>query len=329
MIAVVNGTDGAIALGKTTLAPGTISHAVPSRTTTVVVHGKKVALKDAEKFMAKNHTSHMTSKDGVGVFEVRTADGTHALYVTESTHNGQALGTFVSPAGVLYFNKTAGGPIPSGFLPFGTPGSAYPGSMYSGSMNPHGGSNMAPIIPGKMPMPAPHIPDAVIDAFGPTVACDRPLELAGMDRLMSDIRLAQAQGDYPPVRLVPQDKSLPTRIEFAPALVTARAPGIASSKACGMTPAEAIAAHGETLVAAPLRPQDVMTTYASEGPRYRGGFVTHPRGGVPLGFGQATLNLTPQSDWALCRKENVKRINYMMDRLADLQIAAMNSGSPL
>jgi hypothetical protein len=50
---------------------------------------------------------------------------------------------------------------------------------------------------------------------------------------------------------------------------------------------------------------------------------------VPLGFGQATLNLTPQSEWATCRKENVERINYMMDRLADLQIAAMNSESPL
>ena len=147
---------------------------------------------------------------------------------------------------------------------------------------------------------------------------------------MGSIRMAQAQGDYPPVRIIPRDASQSgPRLEYNAGLVTARPPGIASTGICSMTPAEAIAAQGETLVAAPLRAQDVMSTYVSEGPRYRGGMIMHPRGGVPLGFGQATLNLSPENEWAKCRKENVQRINYMMDRLADLQIAAMNDGSPL
>ena len=333
MIRILNGTEEPLTikrfwkLGKMQVPPNVVTTPIPALDSTVIIGPHKAGLKRVEKQLkeAASGTQALswTMVDGLSFFRVKMADGSAALLVTTRTLPSSAVGTYHNLHGALYYNRFPGGTVPYGFKmlePSGGSGSGASAAAPGLFVVP------APSVPAQThavdPLPVPAIMPATVPCTGPEPT---PLQLAGLSRVMSSVRLSQAQGDYPPVRIV---RSGDMRVEFLPSAVTARAPGIAGGF-CGMTPAEAIAAHGETLVAAPLRPQDVLTTLASEGPRYRGGLVTHPRGAVPLGFGQATLNLTPQSEWATCRKENVERINYMMDRLADLQIAAMNSESPL
>lgn len=327
---IVNGTDGVLKIGKHLVpASGTVD-ALPVKSTNIVVNGVRVALKDAS-------TKSVFQTQGVYVFQVHTPHGEkQALYISTTPSFGHTAGTYISPTGVLFFNKTDGGAVPGGFAQLA------PVAVKPVDIATTAAAAAAAVVPAPVPASAP-TPVAPVSPFVPTVPtqvteavpCDADqsaLRLAGLTRIMGSVRQAQAMGDYPPVRLVPKDATLPTRLEFLPSVVTAKPPGIASanpSGMCAMSPAEAIASHGSTLVAAPLRPQDVLDTFVSEGPRYRGGLLTHPRGAVPLGYGQATLNLAPVSEWALCRKENVERINHMMDRLADLQIAAMTNGSPL
>ncbi len=324
MIFIMNGTDGDLVVGKNTVGPGSISSDIPLRTKVSTVGGSRVNLKDIDKTLGTSHATWM-EKNGLSFFDVRAPSGNRAFYVTQSLVAGQPVGLYISPQGYMYFNKSDGGTVPKGFASMSASSADKPAAAPASA---------APVLP---PTPAPPVPfssPAPNPSYLEQKFCPpERMELAGLNRLMGSVRLSQAQGDILPVRIIPKDPSMPTRVEFSAAIATAKPPGLASltrhGECTGMTPAQALAAQGETLVAAPLRPQDVLETYASEGARYRGGMVMHPRGGVPHTTGPTTLNLTPQSEWLTCRKENVERINYMMDRLADLQIAAMNSESPL
>jgi hypothetical protein len=304
---IVNGGSHAIHVGSTTLSPGGTVAVHDVKSTIVSSPEGKFPLHEVLQELNTSGRQWMAPKGGVaGFFRVgRGAGGAApALLYSNVRGPGPQAGMYATPSQDLqYFSPSPGATVPGGFLPvFGNPN----------------------------PTPAPGVPSPATLATAAAAAAPAcpavPMELYSLHRLFSAPLLAKAQGDLPPVQLRPLDGS-PMTIDFWNAAATAQPEGQALMSSCtgflAPTPASIAAAHGQKLVALTPRPQDVLVINAQEGVRSKD-FMTHPRAALPVTFGQATFNLASESETAKCRAEDVKRINYLQDRYADLRIAAAN-----
>lgn len=292
---VVNGSSSIIAVGEQVLMPGGAARNVPPATTDVLTAaGVKVPLRGVSAQIAQGRPWVTAASNAGAFFSVHASDGAPTVLFTNAVVAGDSAGPYVwDDKGLTYMNPAPGATVPAGFR------SSRPVPQYAAA-----GVSGAPCDTGL------------------------PMELYSLQRLLNAPQLAAAQGDLPPLRFVSSSASAPSsHLTFVNAAATARAPGFASRSCVGplLTPlADWAKSTGTTIIAAPPRPEDVLVAVSTAGERAKE-LPTHIRATAPVTLGQATFNLMPISESAKCREENIRRTNYMLDRYADLQLAAMAS----
>jgi len=315
---LINGSGSTVRLSNDMVLPGNGAVARGLGFAGVMLSGpgmKPVALGEVYDLLAQGRTWAAPKGGAAAFFKVAdVGSGAPGVYFTTSRAVGASPGPYRHPVlGLQYFNPSPGATVPSGFEPAGA----------ASSPSQHETRAAAALSAARLEL---------TDPSAAVPPCETvPVELYSLNRLFSQVRLAQAQGDAPPVRLRPATSTpgdgVLGQVEFLPCVAAARPAGFAALAGCGATSSAQCAAQlaqvpGGMRVSGPPRPQDLIPTRsaADEGPVWE--MPTHPLATTarPLGFGQLRANLTSVSDTEIARKEAVARHNYMMDRYADLRI---------
>lgn len=348
MTDLVNGTPFPVQLGNgmTLMGNGAVARGLDF--SGVILTGPDnvpISLATVQRLLGEGRTWAAPRGGPAAFFHVaHAASGAPAVLYTTARAQGAMPGIFRHEGlGLQYFNPSPGATVPGGFQAVDM--AARPSQQHQQQLLPHvfGSASTSMDVAGATPaVLGPHY-DARLELTNPSAAylpCQTvPIELYSLQRLFSNTRLAQAQGQAPPVLMyVPEDGPQPSekkqlQIEFSAARAAARPAGFASlSGGCGTSTAygpydpyranEVAHAAGIKLVAGPPRPQDLIPTQSAADEGSVRAMLTHPLATVarPLGFGQLQANLASVSDTEIARREATQRANYLVDRYADLRI---------
>ncbi len=331
---IVNGTLGTVRLSDNRVLPGNGGVAQGVQFGGVLLHGDSgtpVDLGAVERLLREGRTWAAPKGDADAFFQVvQVASNTPAVLYTTSRTIGPSAGLYVHGGmNLQYFSPAPGAMVPAGFEPLTAPTTS------------HG--TVAHLTAGYDPRLEATFPSASTPPCQTT-----PVQLYSLERLFGPggpsqpnplaLRLAQGQGDLPPLQLRrkgsmyggagnPGYSLVADNIAFSAAAAAVHPEGFASLAGCepytSLRASTLAEAAGMTALVGPPRPQDLIPTQSSFGQAQRE-FPTHPRAAMPrpLSFGQAALNLTPENETAKCRAEAVKRINHLVDAYATLRMAS-------